>query len=146
MPNNLYLSPDWPIILVKLVLCLVVGGVIGLERQRDHKPAGLRTHMLVCLGSTLFVMIPFHTPNNSVNPSQIIQGVIQGIGFIGAGEILRRSDPNEKKVHIHGLTSAAAIWVTAALGVSIAAGLYTMTIFGTLFTLFTLKILKKVEK
>jgi len=146
MPNNLYLPNDWTTIVFKLIFCLLIGGLIGWERQREHKPAGLRTHILVCLGSTLFVMIPFHSPNSSMNPSQIIQGIIQGIGFLGTGEILRQSDQERNILAIHGLTSAAAIWVTAALGASIGAGLYTISIFGVVFTLITLKILKKIEK
>lgn len=140
---DLSIVHDWLTILVKLSLSLFLGSLIGWERQRDHKPAGLRTHILVSLGSTLFVMIPFHS-EVAMTHGQIIQGVAQGIGFLGAGEILR--NPQAKNGHqISGLTSAAAIWVAAALGALVGAGLYAIAIFGAIFTLITLRVLKKIE-
>ncbi len=141
--TNLLLK-EYLIIVGKLSLSLLLGGLIGWERQRDHKPAGLRTHILVSLGSTMFVMIPFHT-EVSMTHSQIIQGVAQGIGFLGAGEIMRNPNATKGKVEISGLTSAAAIWVAAALGSIVGAGLYAIAIFGAIFTLITLKVLKKIE-
>ena len=141
--TNLLLK-EYLIIFGKLSLSLLLGGLIGWERQRDHKPAGLRTHILVSLGSTMFVMIPFHT-EVSMTHSQIIQGVAQGIGFLGAGEIMRNPKATNGQVEISGLTSAAAIWVAAALGLIVGAGLYAIAIFGAIFTLITLKVLKKIE-
>jgi len=136
---------DWLTILGKLSLSLFLGGAIGWERQKGHKPAGLRTHILVSLGSTLFVMIPFHSASE-ITPSQVIQGVAQGIGFLGAGEIMRTPDRENGRIAASGLTSAAAIWVAASLGAIVGAGLYAMAIFGAIFTLVTLRVLKRVEK
>jgi putative Mg2+ transporter-C (MgtC) family protein len=141
---DLSLLNDWLVILEKLSLSLLLGSLIGWERQRDHKPAGLRTHILVSLGSTMFVMIPFHS-SVAMTHSQIIQGVAQGIGFLGAGEILRNPNAKNGQGEISGLTSAAATWVAAALGAIVGAGLYALAIFGAIFTLLTLKILKKLE-
>lgn len=135
---------DWMTILGKLSLSLFLGGLIGWERQRDHKPAGLRTHILVSLGSTMFVMIPFHA-EVPMTHSQIIQGVAQGIGFLGAGEIIRNPQARNGQEQISGLTSAAAIWVAASLGSIVGAGLYAIAVFGAIFTLITLRILKKIE-
>lgn len=147
-PSLLLLNPllsDWMIIFGKLSLSLFLGGLIGWERQQDHKPAGLRTHILVSLGSTMFVMIPFHA-EVAMTHSQIIQGVAQGIGFLGAGEIIRNPRARNGQEQISGMTSAAAIWVAAALGSMVGAGLYAIAILGSIFTLVTLKILKKLEK
>jgi len=135
---------DWLTILGKLSLSLCLGSLIGWERQRDHKPAGLRTHILVSLGSTMFVMIPFHS-SVAMTHSQIIQGVAQGIGFLGAGEILRNPGAKNGQEEISGLTSAAATWVAAALGAIVGSGLYALAIFGAIFTLVTLRVLKKLE-
>lgn len=136
---------DWLTILGKLSLSLFLGGLIGWERQKGHKPAGLRTHILVSLGSSLFVMIPFHS-SSGITPSQVIQGVAQGIGFLGAGEIMRTPDRENGRMEVSGLTSAAAIWVAASLGAIVGAGLYAMAIFGAIFTLVTLRVLKRIEK
>ncbi|MEE3716440.1 MgtC/SapB family protein [Tumidithrix elongata RA019] len=149
-----FLMDDWLIVICKLSLSLFVGGLIGWERQLAHKPAGLRTHMLVSFGSTLFVMVPLHVGGFGVHPnpdalSRVIQGVTAGIGFLGAGEILHQSRNNRETkrntVKVQGLTSAAAIWVSAALGVAVGAGLYAIGLIGAVFTLFTLKLIKYLE-
>src|SRR3954451_7904991 len=102
---------NWLDIIVRLGAAIVIGGVIGLNRDLHHKPTGVRTLALVALGSALAVLGVAHDPQADI--SRVIQGVITGVGFIGAGVILHR--PDEKRVH--GLTTAAAIWVTAAMGV-----------------------------
>src|SRR5438477_12172561 len=102
---------NWLDIIVRLGAAIVIGGVIGLNRDLHHKPTGLRTLALVALGSALAVLAVAHDPQADI--SRVIQGVITGVGFIGAGVILHR--PTNKRVH--GLTTAAAIWVTAAMGV-----------------------------
>src|SRR3954447_448880 len=102
---------NWLDIIVRLGAAIVIGGVIGLNRDLHHKPTGVRTLALVALGSALAVLAVADYPQADV--SRVIQGVITGVGFIGAGVILHR--PTEKRVH--GLTTAAAIWVTAAIGV-----------------------------
>ncbi|MBR8830705.1 MAG: Protein SrpB [Chroococcopsis gigantea SAG 12.99] len=132
------------VILTKLTIATLIGAVIGRERYLERKPAGMRTHILVCLGSTMFVMLPFQAPS-VITPSQVIQGVAQGIGFLGAGEILHESNAKQGEIRIRGLTSAATIWTTAALGVTVGAGFYPIAVIGTVFVFFTLKFLGKFE-
>jgi putative Mg2+ transporter-C (MgtC) family protein len=105
-------------IAVRLVMAMLLGAVIGWERERTHKPAGLRTHMLVSLGSALFVLAPGESGMNQADLSRVIQGVATGIGFIGAGAILKLSDDRE----IKWLTTAAGLWVTSAIGVTAGLG------------------------
>ena len=100
----------WLDIIIRLGAAMLIGGVIGLNRDLHHKPTGVRTLGLVALGSALAVLAVAQDPQADI--SRVIQGVITGVGFIGAGVILHR--PTDKKVH--GLTTAAAIWVTAAMG------------------------------
>jgi putative Mg2+ transporter-C (MgtC) family protein len=102
----------------RLVAAAVLGGVVGAEREWVGKAAGLRTHMLVSLGAALFVLAPAEGGLAEGDTSRIIQGVAAGIGFIGAGTILKREDREE----IQGLTTAASIWLTAAIGVAVAVG------------------------
>jgi putative Mg2+ transporter-C (MgtC) family protein len=146
----------------RLVIAVLIGGLIGWNRQRLGKPAGLRTHMLVSLGAALIVMIPLQL-NHSPSPdavSRTIQGTATGIGFLGAGEILQRSLPSRtrsmelsrqgalretKQPQIQGLTSAASIWATAALGLAAGCGLWTMSLIGTLLVWLTLTVVRFVE-
>jgi putative Mg2+ transporter-C (MgtC) family protein len=103
---------------LRLVAAAVLGGFVGAERERVGKAAGLRTHMIVALGAAMFVLAPAEAGLAQGDTSRIIQGIAAGIGFIGAGTILKRADRNE----IHGLTTAAGIWLTAAIGVAAAVG------------------------
>jgi putative Mg2+ transporter-C (MgtC) family protein len=105
-------------VLVRLLVAIALGAVIGLERQREHKQAGVRTHMLVALGAALFTLVPLEAGMKVSDLSRIIQGVATGIGFLGAGTILKLSDTHEVK----GLTTAASIWLTAAAGMAAGAG------------------------
>lgn len=143
------LSPDnWLGILLRLCLALLVGGIIGWERQLRHKPAGLRTHMLVSIGSALFVLIPLAMSKNENGRDaieRVIQGIAAGIGFLGGGEILRQSQQERGEVEVHGLTSAAAIWVSAALGTAAGCGLWQIALIGALLSLFVLRVVKKIE-
>ena len=128
---------------------MFVGPIIGWERQLRHKPAGLRTHMLVSMGSALFVLIPLamaKNPNGLDAVERVIQGITAGIGFLGAGEILRQSKQEIGKVEVHGLTSAAAIWVSAALGTAAGCGLWQLALIGALMSLFVLRVIKKLER
>ena len=142
------LSPDnWLGILLRLCLALLVGGIIGWERQLRHKPAGFRTHMLVSMGSALFVLIPLAMGKNENGRDaieRVIQGIASGVGFLGAGEILRQSKQEIGEVEVHGLTSAAAIWVSAALGTAAGCGLWQLALIGALLSLFVLKVVKEL--
>jgi putative Mg2+ transporter-C (MgtC) family protein len=105
-------------VLVRICTAALLGGILGLERERAHKAAGLRTHMLVAIGCALFVMFPAESGMAAQDLSRVIQGVATGIGFIGAGTILKRADSNE----VQGLTTAAGLWLTAAIGLAVGAG------------------------
>lgn len=103
---------------LRLFFAALVGGVIGVERERAGKAAGLRTHMLVSLGAAIFVIVPLQIQFDSDDLSRIIQGVVTGIGFIGGGAILKLKE----KEDVEGLTTAAGIWLTAGLGVAVGLG------------------------
>ena len=128
---------------------MFVGAIIGWERQLRNKPAGLRTHMLVSMGSALVVLIPLamaKNPSGLDAVERVIHGITAGIGFLGAGEILRQSQQEIGKVEVHGLTSAAAIWVSAALGTAAGCGLWQLALIGALMSLFVLRVIKKLER
>lgn len=101
---------------VRLLVAAILGGILGLQRERHGKAAGVRTHMLVALGAALFVLVPQQWGMKEEDLSRVIQGVVAGVGFLCAGSILKSGDD-----HVRGLTTAAGIWLTAAIGV--AAGL-----------------------
>lgn len=147
MPTaHTFLIDDWVTLFAKLSLSALMGGSIGRNRHRERKPAGIRTHILVCLGSTIFVMIPLQNPE-LMTPSQVIQGVAQGIGFLGAGEIIQQSSSERKgEIRVTGLTSAAAIWSSAALGIAIGAGFYKIALVGFLFIMLTLEFGSLLER
>lgn len=138
------------ITLAKLLLAAVLGGMIGLEREIHGRPAGFRTHLLVSLGSCLFVItsIHFYTVYGNfsgnqpvgVDPGRVAAQVVTGIGFLGAGAIIR------EKFSVRGLTTAACLWVAAAIGVSCGIGLFGLSITVTLISLASLLLLKRVEK
>lgn len=128
---------------------MLIGAIIGLEREIRRKPAGLRTHMLVSLGSAIFTVIPLQTDGLQFSHdalSRVIQGIAAGVGFLGAGEIVRQSSEQSQQLEIHGLTSAAAIWVSAALGIAAGCGLWQLGLIGAMLTFFVLNIFKRLEK
>lgn len=140
---------DWLQTLLRLGIAVLVGTVIGLEREIQHKAAGLRTHILVSFGSALFILISIQvgdTTRSGDALSRIIQGIAAGVGFIGGGEILRESRPNTEKIRVRGLTSAAAIWVSAALGVAAGCGLWQLSLTAALIAFIVLKVFKKLER
>jgi len=112
--------------LARLLVASAVGAIIGLQREHMHKPAGLRTHMLVALGSAMFVFVPLEIGTAVTDVSRIIQGIATGIGFIGGGAILKLVEKHE----IEGLTTAAGIWLTAALGVAAGLGAPGLALMG----------------
>ena len=101
-------------IVLRLVIAAALGGVLGYERERQGKAAGVRTHMLVALGAALFVLVPQQAGVSGADMTRVIQGVVAGIGFLGAGSIIKGNDEDNVK----GLTTAAGIWLTAAIGVA----------------------------
>ncbi|MEP0779997.1 MgtC/SapB family protein [Microcoleus sp. ZQ-A2] len=139
---------DWLGLTSRILLACLVGGAIGWDRQRAGKPGGLRTHMLVSLGAAIFVMIPLLTSDadSSDALSRAVQGVATGVGFLGAGEILQQPSQTSSKPRIKGLTSAATIWLTAALGIVAGCGFWQLILVATLITLFVLSIVKQLER
>ncbi len=136
--------PEWRLLLVisiRLIAATILGGLIGYQRERAGKPAGLRTHILVTLGTTVFVLASSRFGMSSDGLSRVIQGIITGIGFVGAGSILKL----EHKRDIQGLTTAASIWMTAAIGVSVGLGVLGVAILGTLLTLLILTLAGVLE-
>jgi putative Mg2+ transporter-C (MgtC) family protein len=123
---------------IRLLVAVTLGGIIGWERRQEGKAAGLRTHMMVCLGSALFTLVGVESGMSKGDLSRIIQGVATGIGFLGAGTILKAD--NEQRVH--GLTSAAAIWVTAAVGMAVGAGWLWPAVLGVLLAWVIMLVLK----
>jgi putative Mg2+ transporter-C (MgtC) family protein len=138
------LRGQWVPIGFKVVLAIICGGMIGLERELKHKPAGLRTNILICLGAVLFTTLSVlisaaAAPGHPSDPARIAAQVVTGVGFLGGGMILQSGGS------VSGLTSAATVWVVAAIGVCIGLG-YPITAFiFSLTVLFTLYFLSKVD-
>jgi putative Mg2+ transporter-C (MgtC) family protein len=127
---------------LRLALAMACGMVLGLNREFHHKPAGLRTHALVTLGAALFTVIALSvSPGELVSASRVIQGIVAGIGFIGGGVILHRDDPRG----VHGLPTAASIWVGSAIGIATGAGLWHAALTGLALTLFTLAVGGRID-
>jgi putative Mg2+ transporter-C (MgtC) family protein len=122
------------IVLVRLFAAVLLGAVVGVERERAGKPAGLRTHMLVSLGTAVVVIACQDATMSMDGLSRVIQGIVTGIGFIGAGTILKLNEQRE----IQGLTTAAGLWMTAAIGVAAGLGILGVAVIGTLVTVLIL--------
>ena len=117
-----------------MVVAAILGGAIGFQRERAGKPAGLRTHMLICIGATLFTLVGIFAFSGTADPSRVAAGVVSGIGFLGAGAIIFRSSDG----YIAGLTTAATIWSVAGIGVAVGAGLYIAAVITTAIILIVL--------
>ena len=128
-------------LLIRLVIAMLVGATVGVQRERTGKSAGLRTHMLVSMGATLFVLAPIELGMSMDGLSRIIQGVVTGIGFIGGGAILKLVNEHE----IKGLTTAAGIFMTAAVGVAVGLGRIGLAIIGVILAWITLSWLNRLE-
>ncbi len=126
---------------LKIVVAGLCGGLIGLEREKDQKPAGIRTQMLVAIGSSMFMIVSLSVGSDfRVDPSRIAAQVVTGIGFLGAGAIIR------ERGSVRGMTTAASIWVVSAIGLTIGAGLFLEGVFITLLTYLILGWLhRKIE-
>lgn len=127
--------------LVQLLLAMFAGAVIGTQRQHSGKTAGLRTHMLVALGTTMFVVAAKESGMNSEALSRVMQGIAAGIGFLGAGTILKHPTQPE----ISGLTTAAGIWMTAGIAIAIGLGEFALGLLGTALTWITLAVFLRLE-
>lgn len=134
----------WPT-LIRLVLAFVMGSVIGFERERKRGSAGLRTHILVCVGSALIMLTSlyvFHSYQDkaSIDPGRIAAGVVTGVGFLGAGTIIRSAEG------IKGLTTAASVWVSASIGLAVGCGYISAALITTALVYLALSFLKRFEK
>jgi putative Mg2+ transporter-C (MgtC) family protein len=127
---------------VRLLVALLIGAAIGIQRELTHKPAGLRTHMLVALGTALVIVTATEAGMSSSDVARIIQGLVTGIGFLGGGAILKLTAEHE----IHGLTTAAGIWMTAAASAAAGLGLLGVAVMGVTLGLIILAALVQLEK
>lgn len=125
---------------IRLLLAAILGGLLGYERETHGKAAGLRTHMLVAIGSALFVLVPELAGAEHDALSRVIQGIVTGIGFLGAGTILK----GRRETEVLGLTTAAGIWLTAAIGITVGLGHEATAVLGTLLALFVLNFVPHV--
>jgi len=119
-------------LIIRLLLALLLGALIGLERERGDKPAGLRTHILVSIGSAQFTILSFYAFPGS-DPSRIAAYIVAGVGFIGAGTIIQTRD------RVTGITTAATLWVTSSIGMAVGIGFYTAAIIVAAISYITLK-------
>ena len=130
--------------IIRLLIAAVLGGAVGLERESHEKAAGLRTHILVCVGSCIIMLTSMHLFDIykglvEVDPGRIAAQVVSGIGFLGAGTIIR------SRASIIGLTTAASLWTIAGVGLAIGSGLYVVAVFSTALILVILVILSKIQ-
>ncbi|WP_233081962.1 MgtC/SapB family protein [Rheinheimera soli] len=123
-------------ITLRLLVAATLGGLLGYEREQQGKSAGVRTHMMVAIGAALFVLIPQQAGASSADLSRILQGLIAGVGFLGTGAIIM----GNREVETRGLTTAASIWVTAAIGVAAGMGRETTAVLSTLIALLILSV------
>ena len=126
---------------IRLSLAALFGGVLGWERGRLGKTAGLRTHMLVSLGSAMFVAAPLEAGATANDITRVVQGIATGIGFIGAGTIIKL----ESQGLVKGLTTASSVWIAAAVGLAAGAGLLWAPLVGTVLALLILEVLGRIE-
>jgi putative Mg2+ transporter-C (MgtC) family protein len=129
-------------IVIRLAVAAVLGGFLGYERERAGKAAGLRTHMLVALGAALFVFIPQQAGVSAVDLTRVLQGLTAGVGFLGAGAILKKADGGE----VEGLTTAAGIWLTAAIGTAAGMGREATAVLSTALALVILAALPRLGR
>jgi len=129
-------------ITLRLLVAAALGGLMGYEREQRGKSAGVRTHMLVAIGSALFVLIPLQIGTSTADLTRVLQGLIAGVGFLGAGTIILGT----KQVETQGLTTAAGIWVTAAIGMAAGMGRESTAVLSTLVSLFVLSVVPWIHR
>src|SRR5690554_1159170 len=133
----------WQVSLVRILISFALGALIGLEREMNNQPAGLRTHILISIGSTLVMLISIYVPQGAGytgDPGRMAAQVVSGIGFLGAGAILKFG------ADIKGLTTAASIWAMAAVGMAVGAGMYGISLIGVSVIFFALTAMNFFEK
>ncbi len=126
-------------IVVRLLLAALLGGILGYEREQKGKAAGIRTHMLVALGAALFVLVPQQGGMGIADMSRVIQGIVAGIGFLGAGAIIKQ----QREENVQGLTTAAGVWMTAAIGIACGLGRESTAVLSTLLALAILTLVPR---
>lgn len=128
--------------IVSLVIAALLGGLIGLEREAEQRPAGLRTYMLVCVGSALFTILSIHAFPSELprDTARVAAQIVTGIGFLGAGTVWRARN------HVTGLTTAAGLWVAAAIGMAVGAGLGMLAMATTVLVLIVLAVFLRFER
>ncbi len=124
-------------ITLRLLVAAILGGLLGYEREVQGKSAGVRTHMMVAIGAALFVLIPQQAGASTADLTRVLQGLIAGVGFLGAGTIIMGT----REVETRGLTTAAGIWVTAAIGVAAGMGRESTAVLSTFLSLFVLSVI-----
>jgi putative Mg2+ transporter-C (MgtC) family protein len=129
-------------VVLRLFFAALLGALIGLDRELRGAPAGLRTHMLVSVGCAVFVIVAQQSGIEPADMSRVLQGILAGIGFLGAGAVLKSDSEGE----IHGLTTAGSIWATAAIGVTVGLGQEATAILTTLLVLFILATVFRIER
>lgn len=127
---------------LRMLIAAMLGGILGFEREQKGKAAGLRTHMLVSLGAALFVLIPQQAGVSDADLTRVLQGLVTGVGFLGAGTIIKGSGEEG----IKGLTTAASIWLTAAIGVAAGMGREATAVLSTLLALVILYTVPKIAR
>jgi putative Mg2+ transporter-C (MgtC) family protein len=125
---------------LRLLLAAVLGGAIGYEREKKERSGGLKTHILVSVGSALFVMAPLYAGVSQADNTRVVQGVVSGIGFLGAGAILKL----QRDMRVEGLTTAASIWLTSAIGVAAGLGNALLAIIATGVALFVTAVIPRL--
>lgn len=126
---------------LRLTVAATLGGVLGYEREQQGKSAGLRTHMLVSLGAALFVLVPQQAGMPDSDLARVVQGLVAGVGFLGAGTIIK----GQKDEDVRGLTTAAGLWLTAAIGVAAGLGREATAILSTIMALVILALVPRIE-
>ena len=135
-------AAQWTRLLLRLGLAMLLGAAIGYEREQRNSSAGLRTHMLVALGTALFVMVPQQAGMNADQLSRIIQGLVGGVGFLGAGAVIKESGSG----NVRGLTTAAGLWATAAIGLAVGLGREATAVVSTVLVVVILALLVRPKR
>ena len=130
------------VITLRLIIAMALGSIIGAQREHIGKPAGLRTHMLISLGAALFIMTSIEFGMDMAGTSRVLQGLVTGIGFLGAGAILKVQETRQ----IEGLTTAAGMWMTAAIGVAVGLGRLGLALVSAVLAWLTLSFIGKIER